>query len=218
MQKARNEVAKLVGRDTGDLDETEIVRACIESVAENLVDGVTAPIFWALTASLFAPLVAIEPIFGATLGVVFYKAVNTMDSMYGYKNRQYLEFGWFAARFDDYANYLPARISGLCVVAAAFLLGYDARSSAHIFFRDRLKSTSPNSGHTEASFAGALGVRLGGASSYFGKVVNKPLIGKESRVAVTFDIIKSNRLVVAGTGVFFILIVCCHAIIRTLLI
>lgn len=218
IERARDEVARLVGRDTGQLDESGIVRACIESVAENFVDGITAPIFWAVTASLFAPQFSIEPIFAATLGIVLYKSVNTMDSMYGYKNKHYLEFGWFAARFDDYANYLPARISGLCVVAAAFLLGYDARSSAHIFFRDRLKSTSPNSGHTEASFAGALGIRLGGASSYFGSRVSKPLIGAELRVAVTSDVIKSNRLVVAGTGVFFIFILCCHATIQVLLI
>ncbi len=214
---ARQEVAKLVGRDTGQLDEAAITRACIESVAENLVDGITAPLFWAVTASLFAPVLAVPPIFAAALGAVSYKAVNTMDSMYGYKNEKYLEFGWFAARFDDVANYLPARISGLCVVAAACLLGYNCRSSLGIFLRDRLQSTSPNSGHTEASFAGALGIRLGGESSYFGTRINKPLIGKELGVPVAFDIIKSNRLVIGATGVFCTLMLCCHGLIHIIL-
>ena len=217
IDRARKAIANLVGRDTEQLDETAISRACIESVAENLVDGITAPLFWGCSASLFAPLMAIDPIIAAALGAVSYKSINTMDSMYGYQNELYLEFGWFAAKFDDVVNYLPARISGFCVIAAAFVMGYDSRLSAHLFYRDRLQSSSPNSGHTEAAFAGALGVQLGGESSYFGIISIKPLIGKELREPVASDIIRSNRLLLAASGIFFIFIVCCHVILQTVL-
>jgi adenosylcobinamide-phosphate synthase len=141
--QARQAVAMMVGRDTGGLDASGVARACIESVAENLVDGVTAPIFWALVAALIGAGFALEPYGAAVLGAVGYKAINTMDSMWGYKNERYREFGWCGARADDVATFLPARISGLVVIGAAFLLGYDGRQSARIFGRDRLQSSSP---------------------------------------------------------------------------
>jgi adenosylcobinamide-phosphate synthase len=207
---ARKAVANLVGRDTEHLDETAIARGAVESVAENLVDGITAPLFWAFTAGLLAPLIPVEPIVGAAVGSVFYKAVNTMDSMYGYRNERYIYFGRWAARFDDLANYLPARISAFCVIVSAYSIGYDGNSSAKIYKRDRLQSPSPNSGHTESAFAGALGVQLGGESSYFGVSSIKPLIGRELKLPVASDIIRSNRLLLASTLTFFVLCVVCH--------
>jgi adenosylcobinamide-phosphate synthase len=181
--EARKRVGMIVGRDTGELDRSEVVRACVESVAESTVDGVTAPLFWA--------------IIGGPLGAILYKAVNTMDSTFGYKNERYLHFGWAAARFDDLANFLPARLSGILVVVASFVLGLDGRESWRIFRRDRLQHASPNSGHTEAAAAGALGLQFGGSNYYFGEVVVKPLIGNPVELAEPLHIILVNRLLVA---------------------
>lgn len=160
---ARQQLAMIVGRDTEALDAQGVCRACVESVAENIVDGVTAPLFW---AAIFGPL-----------GAMVYKAVNTMDSMFGYKNEQYLKFGLVAARLDDLANFIPARLTAMLVVAVAFLLGYNGRQAWRIWHRDHNCHASPNSGHTEAAVAGALGLQLGGSSSYFGRIVNKPTMG-----------------------------------------
>ena len=200
----------MVGRDTGDLDEAEVSRACIESVSENLVDGITAPLFWALIASLAAPRLGLPAVICAAFGYGAYKAVNTMDSMYGYRNERYIEFGSCAARIDDGFNFLPARLSGVCVIAAALLPGYDARRAARVFRTDRLKSSSPNSAHTEAAVAGALGVRLGGPSSYFGKTTAKPYLGDGLRVAERADIPRTNRLVVASAALFYLLCFAVH--------
>jgi adenosylcobinamide-phosphate synthase len=199
---ARQAVAMMVGRDTDSLDRNGISRACIESVAENVVDGVTAPIFWGLAAAVIGAGVGVEPLGAAALGAIGYKAINTMDSMWGYKNERYREFGWCAARADDCANFLPARISGLIVIGAAFLLGFPSRQAARIFWRDRLQSSSPNSGQTEAAAAGALGVQLGGTASYFGTEQHKPLIGAGLRPPDTDDIERCNRLVIVATILF----------------
>lgn len=163
LEAARVKVAMIVGRDTATLDEQGIVRAAVESVAENIVDGILAPLFWAVIAG--------------PLGALVYKTINTLDSTFGYRNDQYREFGWAAARLDDLANFVPARLSGFFVIAAAFVLGRNGSQAWQVFRRDRLAHASPNSGHTEAAVAGALGLQLGGISLYFGKPVTKPVIG-----------------------------------------
>jgi len=163
MDGARRSLSCIVGRDTAGLDEPAIWRAAVETVAENSSDGVIAPLFCLM---LGGPVLAIA-----------YKAVNTLDSMVGYKNETYLRFGWASARFDDLANWIPARLTGLLMVAAAPLAGLSLKGAWWIMVRDGRNHASPNSGIPEAAAAGALGVQLGGASSYFGKRVDKPIIG-----------------------------------------
>jgi adenosylcobinamide-phosphate synthase len=199
---ARQEVAKIVGRDTDQLDEVGVSRACVETVAENMVDGVTAPIFFALCFSLLPGGDGLSPLGLAAIGAYVYKTINTMDSMFGYKNERYLDFGRTAAKFDDLANFLPARITGLLLVPIASVLGLDGRGAWHIFRRDRLAHASPNSGHTEAAVAGALGIQLGGASSYFGSMITKPAIGDATRPIKAGDILLANRLMVVGSVSF----------------
>lgn len=204
--EARIAVGLMVGRDTASLNDSEVARACVESVSENMVDGITAPLFWAFIVSFAGFLLQFNPLISAAWGCMAYKAVNTMDSMYGYKNEQYLEFGWFAARVDDVCNYIPSRVSGLCLIGAAYLLGFDGRRAGQIYKKDRLKSSSPNSGHSEAATAGALGVQLGGRSVYFGQSTSKPIIGKGLRSVRPGDIKMANRLIIGGSLIFF---VCC---------
>ena len=166
---ARQRLAMIVGRDTDNLGEEAILRATIETLAENLSDGFVAPLLYLVVGGL--PL------------AVAYKAVNTLDSMVGYKNPRYIRFGWAAARLDDAANYIPARITGLLLAAAAFFCScaggafHAARRSFAVMRRDGKNHTSPNSGIPESAMAGALGVRLGGPSVYGGVVVKKPFIG-----------------------------------------
>jgi adenosylcobinamide-phosphate synthase len=167
LNEARNRVAMLVGRDTAKLDEAELSRATVESVAENTVDAVTAPLFFAL---LFGPV-----------GAMAYKAINTLDSTFGYKNERYLHFGWAAARLDDLANFVPARLTALLTPCAAALLKLDAGQAWSIFCRDRHKHPSPNGGQIEAAMAGALNVCLGGKNSYFGITSFRPLMGDAKR-------------------------------------
>ena len=199
---ARQRVSMIVGRDTAALDAAGVSRACVETVAENMVDGVTAPIFFAILASLLPANELLSPIALAAIGAYGYKIINTMDSMFGYKNERYLDFGRTAARLDDLANFLPARLSGLLLVPVAALLGYDGRGAWRIFRRDRLAHASPNSAHSEAAVAGALGIRLGGDSSYFGVRVSKPTIGDANRPLVAADILAANRLMVTGSLLF----------------
>ena len=148
-------MGRIVGRDTDVLDEQGVVRATVESVAENTADGVTAPL-------LFAFL-------GGPVGALLYKAVNTLDSTFGYKNERHREFCWCAARLDDLVNYLPARLTAILVPAAAVLTGLSARNSIKILFLDARNHPSPNSGYLEAAMAGALGVQLWGLNYYFGQ-------------------------------------------------
>lgn len=181
---ARRAVAMVVGRDTDHLDAGGVARAAVETVAENTGDGVAAPmLFFALGGPSLAFL---------------YKAVNTMDSMVGYRNERYLYFGRVAARLDDAANYLPARLSGLLMVAAAFLCGLNGREAWRVLWRDRYRHSSPNSAWPEAACAGALGVRLGGASIYGGVVVEKPAIGDGGRETRPEDILAVRRLALAA--------------------
>lgn len=167
IEAARTRLSRIVGRDTKDLSEAEVLRATVETVAENTSDGVIAPLFY----------LAI----GGPALMMAYKAINTLDSMVGYKNVKYKDFGWFSARLDDAANYIPARLSGFMAITASFILGYNWKGSARMMLRDGRKHPSPNSGVPEAAFAGALGLQLGGGSSYGGVLSVKPHIGEASR-------------------------------------
>ncbi|MDH3347267.1 MAG: adenosylcobinamide-phosphate synthase CbiB [Desulfobulbaceae bacterium] len=190
---ARQKVGMMVGRDPSVLDEQGVVRACVESVAENMSDGVIAPLFWAFGSAMVVGegIWALPVAAGAAM---VYKAVNTMDSMFGYKNERYLYFGRFAARLDDVVNYLPARLTSLFIILAAPFVGASIRGAFAITQRDHHRHASPNAGYPEAAMAGALGVRLGGANVYFGKMVQKPNIGDENRGLTFEDIEFANRL------------------------
>lgn len=179
---ARQAVSMIVGRDTESLTDEGVAKAAIETVAENTSDGVIAPMLYAALG-------------GPVLGF-FYKAVNTMDSMTGYKNERYLYFGRAAAKLDDAVNYIPARISAYLMIAASFAGGrcFCAGRARFVYRRDRYKHASPNSAHTEAVCAGALGIRLAGDASYFGRIVSKPFIGDELRRVEYEDIRRANRL------------------------
>ncbi len=204
LEDARMAVAQIVGRDTAGMTGEDVSRACVETVAENMVDGITAPLFWAVLLSVFAPITPFSEITMAAIGMLAYKVMNTMDSMFGYKNTRYLEFGWAPARLDDLANFIPARLSGLAIVLAAFLLKYDGRGSWVIFRRDRLNHASPNAGHTEAALAGALGIRLGGPSSYFGCVQKKPYIGDADKPISPYCILDTNKIVLVSAVIFLV--------------
>lgn len=209
IEEARKAVGKIVGRDTADLRGRGICRACVETVAENMVDGITAPIFWAGVAALFSGPIPLSPIALAAIGITAYKTINTMDSMFGYKNSEYIDFGRVSAQIDDIVNFIPARLSGLCIVAAARVLRKDSRNSLKIFLRDRNNHASPNAAHSEAALAGALGLRLGGASSYFGETVEKPLIGDEKSAIGPRHILDSHRIILVASLIFTIFLWCC---------
>ena len=180
---ARNAVAMIVGRDTVELDASAVTRATVETVAENASDGVVAPMLYFALGG--APL------------VLLYKAINTMDSMLGYKNETYLHFGRSAARLDDIANFIPARLTALLMVPAAALVGLDWRGAARIGRRDGRNHTSPNAGYPEAACAGALGIVLGGTSSYGGTQIVKPTLGEPTRPVEAADIPRTCRLLYA---------------------
>ena len=209
LDAARSAIARIVGRETARLNVAGIIRAAVETVAENFSDGVVAPLFYMLIG-------------GAPLALA-YKAVNTMDSMVGYKNDRYLNFGRAAAKLDDAANFIPSRIAALLVMGAAFISGEKsekdplsqrfgsgrlvsmwerrmiARRSFLIWKRDRRKHESPNSAQTESAMAGALGVQLAGPAVYFGKVSNKPYIGDPLRPIEERDILRANRIFFTGS-------------------
>lgn len=182
----RQAVSMIVGRDTARLDEAGIVRAAVETVAENTSDGVIAPLLY-------------MAVFGAP-GGFFYKAVNTMDSMVGYRNERYLYFGRAAARLDDVCNYIPSRISALLMILVSPLLGFSGKGAFRIWRRDSRNHKSPNSAQTEAACAGALGIQLAGDAWYFGALCKKPTIGDPLRPVETEDI-KRADLLMAGTAV-----------------
>ena len=185
LDAARQAVARIVGRDTAELSPEGVARAAVETVAENFSDGVIAPMAYLMLGG--APL---------ALG---YKAVNTMDSMVGYKNETYLYFGRAAAKLDDLVNYIPARLSALLLIAAARFMGEDAGNALRIWRRDRRNHASPNSGQCEAAAAGALHLRLCGPASYFGVRHDKPYIGDDDRPITPGDIDRVCRMELAGT-------------------
>lgn len=177
---ARQAVSMIVGRDTQHLTAEQVTKATVETVAENTSDGVVAPLLFLMLG-------------GAPLGF-FYKAVNTMDSMVGYKNDRYLHFGRFAAKLDDVLNFIPARLSALLMIAASKLVGLDAKNARCIYRRDRRNHASPNSAHTEAVCAGALNIQLAGDAYYFGRLYKKKTIGDANRPVRMDDIPAANRL------------------------
>ncbi|NBH73537.1 cobalamin biosynthesis protein CobD [Clostridiaceae bacterium] len=185
-EKARQAVSRIVGRDTERLSEEGIIKAAVETVAENTSDGVIAPLFYLFLG-------------GPVLGFA-YKAVNTMDSMVGYKNETYLYFGRAAAKSDDFVNLVPARLAAFFLIGAAWLLpGFDGRGAWRIWCRDRHCHKSPNSAQGEAACAGALGIELAGPAWYFGVLHEKPVIGDRTRKAAAEDIVRVNRLMTAGS-------------------
>lgn len=201
LEDARHAVSMIVGRDTQNLTKEGITKAAVETVAENTSDGVIAPMLYTALG-------------GPVLGFL-YKAVNTMDSMIGYKNDRYLYFGRAAAKLDDAVNFIPARISACMMVAAAvFLKGADQNRAWKIYQRDSRKHASPNSAQTESVCAGALGIQVAGDASYFGKIVKKSYIGDPVRKVETEDIKRTNRLMYItaflceGICVLLLLLVC----------
>ena len=200
---ARKAVSRIVGRDTQALSAEGVAKAAVETVAENFSDGVVAPLFYMVIGG--APL------------ALCYKAVNTMDSMVGYKNERYLQFGRAAAKLDDVANYLPSRLAALLWIAAAAVTGQNAQKAWRIWRRDRRNHASPNSAQTESACAGALEVQLAGPAYYFGEYYDKPTIGDPERPVEPQDILRANRMLFAAsclavaagialrTGVLFLL-------------
>ncbi len=185
IERARKDLSYLVSRDTGTMDEKMIIRSTMETISENTVDGIVAPMLYMFLGGL--PL------------SITYKAINTFDSMVGYKNEKYMDFGKFSAKLDDVANFIPARITGILIVIASMILGYDYKNSLKIFIRDRKNHSSPNSGHAEAGVAGALGVQFGGRVSYFGKEVDKPVIGDKAKDFELEDIKKNIKIMYAAS-------------------
>ena len=191
LAEARRRVSMIVGRDTDRLDEQGVTRAAVESVAESIVDGVTAPLFF---AALFGPV-----------GAMVYRAINTLDSTFGYKDERYLKFGWSSARLDDVANWLPARLAAPLVSLAAGLLHRRGLASIRVVCRDGRNHTSPNAGLAEAAVAGALGLQLGGLNYYGGEPVTKPTIGDPARPPEREDILRANALMFTGSAFFLAL-------------
>ena len=185
----------IVGRDTQSLDEGGVTKAAVETVAENTSDGVIAPLLYLAIGGV--PL------------AMCYKAINTLDSMVGYKNDRYLYFGRASAKLDDIVNWIPARLAGLLTVLCAFLVGLDGKNAWKIYRRDCHNHASPNSAQTESACAGALQVQLAGDAYYFGKLCHKPTIGDPIRPVKPQDIVLANRLMVASDLVFAAL--CCAA-------
>ena len=191
LPEARKQVARIVGRDTGNLNEEEIVKATVETVAENTTDGVISPLFWALL--------------GGPVLLWGFKAASTLDSMVGYMDEKYRDIGWSSARLDDIMNYLPARLTAFLMVYAAFLTGLDGKNAFRIVRRDHANHKSPNCAWSEAAAAGAMHIQLGGTHEYFGKPVEKPTIGDADRPADRTDILRANRLLYVASGLMILI-------------
>lgn len=192
LEAGRSRLRYIVGRDTQELSSQEVVKATVETVAENTTDGVIAPMFFLL---LFGPI-----------GAMAFKAVSTLDSMVGYKNEKYLNLGCFSAKSDDVLNFIPARLTGVLMVASAFVLGLDHKNSWKILKRDHGNHKSPNSAWSESAAAGALGIQLGGTHDYGGVSVEKPTIGEATRDAEEEDILNTIRMMFVSAGLFLIFV------------
>ncbi|MBN1469041.1 MAG: cobalamin biosynthesis protein CobD [Fusobacteriaceae bacterium] len=196
IKKARLMLSYLVSRNTEDLEEKDIIKGTVETCSENITDGIIAPLFYMFIGGL--PL------------AMTYKAINTLDSMVGYKNEKYKDFGFFSAKLDDVANFIPSRLSGLLFIPiSCIFLGYDFKNSIKIFFRDRKNHSSPNSAHTESAVAGALNIQLGGPTKYFGVVEEKKYIG-DKKNELTIKNIRDNHKIIYLSGfiglIFFVLV------------
>lgn len=197
LAEARRRVGAIVGRDTDRLDEAGVARAAVESVAESTVDGVTAPLFYAAIAG--------------PVGAMVYRAINTLDSMFGHQDERYGRFGWAAARIDDLANYLPARCTAPLVCVAAILLRQRPAGALRMLLRDGRKHASPNAGLTEAAMAGALGVELGGVTYYDGQPLDKPTIGEATVPLAAGHIRAANAVMFVTAGLFLALCLAARA-------
>lgn len=188
MEQARFSLSMIVGRDTENLDESEITRGTVETVAENIVDAIISPLFFALIG-------------GAPLAMA-YRATNTLDSMIGYKNEKYKDLGWASARLDDILNFIPARITGLLLIVASLLLRLDAKKALKIMMRDAKLHPSPNSGIPESAVAGALHIQLGGTNYYKGVASHRAVMGDKYRSLQADDILKTVRMMKVSVNVF----------------
>ncbi|MGL5650901.1 MAG: adenosylcobinamide-phosphate synthase CbiB [Paraclostridium sp.] len=180
IEKSRKQLSYIVGRDTTSLSENEIIRATVETVAENTVDGIISPMMYGFIGG---PVLAMA-----------YKAINTLDSMVGYKNEKYGDIGFASAKIDDIANFIPARITPFFMMIASFILGFNSKKSIKIAMRDRKNHKSPNCAYAEGAVAGALEVQLGGTNMYFGEKVYKPTIGDKDRELEAEDILRTNKI------------------------
>lgn len=209
LEDAKKKLSYLVSRDTEKMDNKQIIRSVLETFSENSVDGVISPMFFAFLGSFFL-------VDGVSLALPFamgYKAINTLDSMLGYKNEKYINFGTVSAKIDDVANFIPARIAGIFFIPlAAFILNLDYKKSIKIFKRDRFNHASPNSAHGESAFAGALGVQFGGKTKYFGVVYDKPTIGDKLKEFELEDILRGRKLlygtIIVAVSSFSLLKIC----------
>lgn len=199
---ARKRVGMIVGRDTDALGEKDITRATVESVAESIVDGITAPLFFAALAG--------------PAGAVAYRAVNTLDSTFGYLNDRHRHFGWASARLDDLANYIPARLTAPLISCAALVLGYHPIKSLRVIYHDAGQHSSPNAGFSEAAVAGALDVQLGGLNYYFGEPVDKPTIGRPNQTLRSEHITRAIKLATIASALFLGLALLCRFFILSL--
>ncbi len=193
LDESKKMLSFIVSRDTEHLNKEETIKGTIETVAENTSDAIIAPIFYFLI--------------GGPILSVIYKAVNTMDSMLGYKNEKYYYFGWAAAKLDDLANYIPSRLTALLFIAASFLKNYNYKGAIEVVRKDAKKHASPNAGYPEAAVAGALGIKLGGPSRYFNKIVDKAALGIGSVDINTNQIKKTINLMYLSTFIFYIFII-----------
>ena len=189
----RTQVARIVGRDTQDLSEEEIIKATVETVSENTTDGVISPLLYAAI--------------GGPILLWGFKAASTLDSMVGYLDEKYRDIGWSSARLDDVLNYIPARLTALMMVIASYLIGLDGKNAFRIVRRDHANHKSPNCAWSESAAAGALHIQLGGTHNYFGKPVDKPTIGDADRPAERADIRRANRLLYTSSLLMMALIV-----------
>lgn len=201
IKESRKQLSYIVGRDTSNLNEAEIIRATVETVAENTVDGIISPMFYAFIG-------------GAPLAMA-YKAVNTLDSMVGYKNDKYINLGFASAKIDDIANYIPARICVIFMTLASFVLRFDYKRCFKIAIRDRKNHKSPNCAYSEGAVAGALGIQLGGTNIYFGKAVYKPTIGDKDREIEIDDIKKTNKIMYISSILSLIIFTLIFLLIKT---
>lgn len=191
LEKSRIQLSYIVGRDTTNLSEKEIVRATVETVAENTVDGIIAPLFYGFIG-------------GAPLAMA-YKAINTLDSTVGYKNDKYYYLGYASAKIDDVANYIPARLGVILLSLGSLLAGFNFKNALKIGIRDRKNHKSPNCALSEGAIAGALGIQLGGTNVYFGKEVYKPTIGDKSREIEIEDIVRTNEIMYSSSIISIII-------------
>lgn len=191
LEKSRIQLSYIVGRDTTNLSEKEIVRATVETVAENTVDGIIAPLFYGVIG-------------GAPLAMA-YKAINTLDSTVGYKNDKYYYLGYASAKIDDIANYIPARLGVILLSLGSLLTGFNFKNALKIGIRDRKNHKSPNCAFSEGAIAGALGIQLGGTNVYFGKEVYKPTIGDKSREIEIEDIVRTNKIMYSSSIISIII-------------